>query len=113
MMNWVDYSKVSEMILLDALYSGHDEFTQFIENPKGKRLILISSDTARSSKRFIERFPYATVEPKMPDDYEGFSRRARRAKLLYIQSQYNHKAIVSNHAVIPLLLRLTPLRLLP
>ncbi|MBM4290427.1 MAG: hypothetical protein FJ138_02470 [Deltaproteobacteria bacterium] len=113
MTHWVDYSKVTEMILLDALYSGQEEFTQFVEHPKGKRLILISSDTSRASKRFIERFPYATLEPKMPDSYEGFSRRARRAKLLYIQSQFGHKAIVANRAVIPLLLRLTPLRLLP
>ena len=113
MKHWVDYSKVTEMILLDALYSGQEEFAEFVEHPKGKRLILISSDTSRSSQRFIDRFPYAVVEPRMPDSYEGFSRRARRAKLLYIQSQFGHKAIVSKSVVIPLLLRLTPLRLLP
>ena len=35
--------------------------------------------------------------------------RERRAKLLYIRSQYDHYSMITNKKVIPLLLRLTRL----
>ena len=48
----------------------------------------------------------------MPDSVSGFTKRERGAKLLYIRSQYEHMAIVTSEKVIPLLLRVTPLKAL-
>ena len=48
----------------------------------------------------------------MPDGVGGFTKRERGAKLLYIRSQYEHMQIVTSRKVIPLLLRLTPLKAL-
>jgi len=40
----------------------------------------------------------------------GFTKKERRAKLLYIRSQFEHMAIVTSGKVIPLLLKVTPLK---
>ena len=48
----------------------------------------------------------------MPDSVGGFSKRERGAKLLYIRSQYEHMQIVTSKKVIPMLLRVTPLKAL-
>ena len=48
----------------------------------------------------------------MPDAVGGFSKRERGAKLLYIRSQYEHMGIVTSKKVLPVLLRLTPLKAL-
>ena len=54
----------------------------------------------------------AVVRDDMPDTVAGFSKKEKRAKLLYIKSQYRHMPMVTNGKVIPLLLRITPLKAL-
>ncbi len=109
--SWADHRLITEMILLDALYSGQNEFQEFIET-KGKKLILVSNDTSKQAKKFLQKFPYAQKMSKFPKTYEEFTRNQKRAKLLHIKSQYSHGGIVSNLKALPLLLRLTPLRLI-
>ena len=48
----------------------------------------------------------------MPSSVGGFSKHERGAKLLYIRSQYEHMQIVTSKKVIPMLLRVTPLKAL-
>lgn len=108
---WVHHPRVAQMILLDALYSGQDEFQEFIEL-KGKKLIVLSKDTGRQTKEFLAQFPYARRMTKLPERYEDFTRNQKRAKLLHIKSQYSHGGMVSNLKVLPILLRLTPLKYL-
>ena len=48
----------------------------------------------------------------MPPALADFTRRERGAKLLYIRSQFEHMAIVTSGRVIPVLLRVTPLKAL-
>jgi len=48
----------------------------------------------------------------MPSSLGDFTRRERGAKLLYIRSQFEHMAIVTGGKVIPMLLRVTPLKAL-
>lgn len=110
---WVDYRSVAQMILLDALYSGQDEFQTFLENPRGKKLILISTETSERSRSFIKKFPYAVRRKSVPDSFEDLSRNQKRAKLLYIKSQYSHHNMIASQKVIPLILRVSPLKLLP
>lgn len=110
---WVDHRLVAEVILLDAMYGGEREFDDFIGSGKRARqhkLISIGSDTAEASEAFAERYGFAVVREHMPADSGGWSKRERAARLLYVRSQYGHMAIVTSGKVIPLLLRLTPLR---
>jgi hypothetical protein len=111
-MKWVDHKVVSQVILLDALYGGEHAFDDFIgtgKRAKHHRLIVIGADTAEESRGFIKRYPFAVARTTLPGSVDGFSKREKRAKLLYVHSQFEHMAIVTSGKVIPLLLRLTPL----
>jgi hypothetical protein len=112
-MKWVDHKLVQQIILLDALYGGEKAFDDFIGTGKRARhhkLIAVGSDTAEESKAFAKKYPFAVVRDRMPDTSGGFSKREKSAKLLYVRSQYGHMQIVTGGKVIPVLLRLTPLK---
>ena len=112
-MKWVDHRLVAQVILLDALYGGEKAFDDYINSGKHAnehKLIVVGSDTASESKAFTKQYPFAVSRDKMPSSWDGFTKRERRAKLLYIHSQYGHMQIVTDGNVIPLLLRLTQLR---
>jgi hypothetical protein len=112
-MQWVDHKLVQQIILLDAMYAGQSKFDEFIGNGKRAdqhKLIVVGADTAEGSKGFVKKYKFAVAREKMPGSYGDFAKRERRAKLLYIRSQYNHMALVTSGKVIPVLLRLTPLR---
>ncbi len=112
-MKWVDHKLVTQVILLDALYGGERAFDDFIasgKRAKQHKLIVIGSDTATESAAFVRQYPFAVARDQMPATIAGFSKRQKTAKLLYVRSQYGHMQIVTSGKVIPLLLRLTPLR---
>jgi hypothetical protein len=111
-MKWVDHKVVAQVILLDALYGGERSFDDFIASGKRARhhkLIVVGADTAEESTAFTRRYPFAVTREQMPASTGELSRREKRAKLLYIHSQFGHMQIVKSGKVIPLLLRLTPL----
>jgi hypothetical protein len=110
---WVDNKLLAQVVLLDALYGRQQSFEEFIATGKRARqhkLLLIGSDTAASSKAFARKFPYAVVRDRLPDGYEQLTAREKRAKLLYIRSQYRHAELADGGIALPLILRLTPLR---
>ncbi|MEZ4404070.1 MAG: hypothetical protein R3B06_28875 [Kofleriaceae bacterium] len=112
-MKWVDHRLVTQIILLDALYGGERAFDDFIgtgKRAKQHKLIAIGSDTAEESKAFAKKYPFAVVRDAMPASTSGFSKREKSAKLLYVRSQFGHMQIVTSGKVIPVLLRLTPLK---
>lgn len=112
-MQWVDHKLVEQIILLDAMYAGQSAFDDFIGNGKRAdqhKLIVVGADTAEGSAGFVKKYKFAVAREQVPASYAGFTKRERRAKLLYIRSQYEHNAIVTSGKVIPLLLRLTPLK---
>jgi hypothetical protein len=110
-MKWVDHHAIEQIILLDALYGGERAFDDYIANGKRAdqhKLIVVGSDTAASSQSFAKKYPFAVARDAMPDG-KTFSKRERRAKLLYIRSQFGHMEIVTSGKVIPKLLQLTHL----
>ena len=109
---WVDNRLLAEVILLDALYGKKAEFKKFIHSgkrAKHHKLIIVATDTIANAKAFARQFRYAAVRKNIPKSYDGFTKRERSSKLLYIRSQYGHSDLVTGGKVIPLLLRLTPL----
>jgi hypothetical protein len=109
-MKWVDHHAVEQIILLDAMYGGEQQFDDYIASGKRAdqhKLIVVGSDTAASSVSFAKHYPFAVVRDAMPGG--AFSKRERRAKLLYIRSQFGHMEIVTSGKVIPKLLQLTHL----
>ena len=114
-MQWVDHRAVEQIILLDAMYAGESAFNEFIKTGKRAdqhKLIVVAAGTAQSSESFAKKYKFAVAREKMPSSYDGFTKRERRAKLLYVRSQFEHNAIVTSGKVIPLLLRLTALKAL-
>jgi hypothetical protein len=114
-MQWVDHRLVDQIILLDALYAGEAAFDEFIASGKradDHKLIVVAASTAEESSSFARRYRFAVARERMPVSVSGFTRRERGAKLLYIRSQFEHMAIVTSGKVIPMLLRVTPLKAL-
>ena len=114
-MQWVDHRAVDQIILLDAMYAGESKFDEFIGSGKradDHKLIVVAASTEQGSRAFAGKYKFAVAREKMPKDVGGFSRRERGAKLLYIRSQYEHMSIVTSKKVIPVLLRVTPLKAL-
>lgn len=114
-MQWVDHRLVDQIILLDALYAGEKAFDEFIASGKradDHKLIVVAASTAEESASFARRYKFAVARERMPAAAGDFARRERTAKLLYIHSQFEHMAIVTSGKVIPVLLRVTPLKAL-
>jgi hypothetical protein len=112
-MQWVDHKLVQQIILLDAMYAGQSAFDEFIGHGKradNHKLIVVGADTAQGSEAFTRKYKFAVAREKMPLSYDGFTKRETRAKLLYIHSQFQHMSLVTSGKVIPVLLRLTPLK---
>jgi hypothetical protein len=112
-MQWVDHKLIAQIILLDAMYAGQSAFDDFIHDGKRAdhhKLVVVGAGTAESSTSFIKKYKFAVAREKMPASYGDFTKREKRAKLLYIRSQFEHNAIVTSGKVIPVLLRLTPLK---
>ncbi len=111
--HWVDNRQLAQVILLDAMYGRRKAFDEFISSgkrAKHHKMVIVGADTAGESKSFAKRFRYAVVRKNLPTSYAKLTRREKRAKLLYIRSQYGHGAMVKGGKVLPLLLRITPLR---
>lgn len=111
--HWLDNRFLAEVILLDALYGKEKDFEDFIhggERAKHHKLIVVATSTKEKSRRFAKQFRYAAVRDSIPDSYSAFTTREKKSKLLYMRSQYGHMALVTSGKVIPLLLRLTPLK---
>ncbi len=112
---WLDNRLLAEVILLDALYARQSEFEQFIDSGKragNHKLIIVAAGTVGNARAFAKKFRYAAVREKIPSSYAKLSKHQKRSKLLYLRSQYGHSDIVRGGKVIPLVLRLTPLKLL-
>nr|MBA3538446.1 hypothetical protein [Deltaproteobacteria bacterium] len=114
-MQWVDHRLVDQIILLDAMYAGESAFDAYIGTGKradDHKMIVVGAGTAQESASFAKKYKFAVAREKMPDSLNGFTKRERGAKLLYIRSQYEHMQIVTGAKVIPILLRLTSLKAL-
>jgi hypothetical protein len=112
-MQWVDHKLVDQIILLDAMYAGERAFDEFIKSGKRAdehKMIVVGASVARASVGFAQQYKFAVARERFPETLGGFTKGERRAKLLYIRSQYDHMAIVTSKKVIPLLLRVTRLK---
>lgn len=110
---WVDNRLLAQVVLLDAMYGGQPAWGDFIDDGKHARshkLVLIGSSTAAASKAFVKKYPYAVVRDGLPDGYEHFTSREKKARLLLLKTKVDHHDLADGGDVLPLILRLTPLR---
>jgi hypothetical protein len=107
--SWLSHDTLREVVLLDALYWNEPEFESWAASASAtgpRRLVLVSYETAVRSEAFLARFPAFVRRSDIPKRFVEFTRAERAARLLYLQSQYDHMALVTEGEVIPVLLGL-------
>ncbi|MCA9538775.1 MAG: hypothetical protein KC620_07800 [Myxococcales bacterium] len=109
---WVDHALISQITLLDGFYGQEDAFEEFIvtgKNAKRHRLVLVGVETAPRGEAFVRKHK-GVRRIGLPEKYEDFTRAQRGARLLHIRAKAGHSELVTGGFILPLLLRLTPLR---
>ena len=103
---WLASPLPREIILLDGLYNNLPEFETWLNaEKKARRLILVGVDTAQRIELFLQAFPDAVVRDAVPERLAQFKRGERRARLLFLRSQYGHMELVTEGRTIPILLK--------
>jgi len=114
---WLESRRVSGLVLLDAAYGKAQVFRSWWRSSSARasaRWVLVADDTLDESVSLVRGFKGVARRSTIPADRSGFSRRERQARILLLQSQYEHMELVSNGKVIPVVLDLTPVpNLLP
>jgi len=101
---WLDDPRVSRIILLDAIYGDISPFVAWANaGTTGRRLILVSRNTWRSTRALLDRVASNAVFDAVPGRAEDVD---SQADVLCFRSQYDHFAIVESGAVIPVMLAL-------
>jgi hypothetical protein len=111
-LRWLDYRPLDTVVLLDGLYGHEEYFEDWVYRSAGhddKRLTVVAADTLRWSEPFARRNKGVVTVDLVPTSYEEVEPTARRAKVLYMRSQFPHMEIVSQGKVMPVALRLTRL----
>jgi hypothetical protein len=106
---WLPNPKLERVILLDALYSADDDFTQWVRSPDGgaqvHRLTVIGFDTAQRAEWFLRAHPTAVRLDDLPFLFDGFRTSQATAPVLYMQSErFGHMELVTSGRVLPVLL---------
>lgn len=109
---WVQQRSVAHVILLDALYGDPAPFRAWLRTAhrRAGQLIVVAADTMRKALGLVRGLYGVARMPSVPEAVAGFSRTARQARVLLLRSQYEHRDMVTEGKVIPVLLRLTTLR---
>jgi hypothetical protein len=106
---WLPLPALREVVLLDAMYWNEPEFEAWAARAADgpvKKLVVVGYETAVRSEAFCGRFPTVARRNDIPRRFADFTRWERQAELLYIQSQDDHMALVTQGRVIPVLLQL-------
>jgi hypothetical protein len=109
---WLGEPKLHEIILLDGLYKEAWPYRTWLDQRVAsmpRRLTLVGHDTRRRCRRLAGEMRGAVRLSYVPAHPGGLGRRARDARLLVMDSQYAHMALVTGGRVIPLLLELSGL----
>ena len=111
LISWLGDSRLSEIILLDALYGDRSvkQFGSWIAGGARRHLIVVAAATIGRTEELVHGFGHQVVREGVPATDSSFSAGERRARLLYLRSQYGHQAMVSEGRVIPPTLGLTQL----
>jgi len=103
--SWLDHPRLSRVILLDGMYGFMAEYERWIGRP-GRRLIFVARGTRQLSRRFLRGQQGVVTRGSVPARVGGFSRAERAARILHIDSQYGHSAIIRGRKVLPVVLGL-------
>jgi hypothetical protein len=101
---WLGYRSLRTILLLDGLYGLLPDFRAWLRRP-GRRMALVSKDTAPATAQWTRRMSYAVRRPRCPVDFDQLSPRERSARVLAMGTDSDHFGIVTEGKALPLLLR--------
>jgi hypothetical protein len=107
---WLGSGDVQTVLMLDGLYGAEAELAEWLRvtgNHLGS-LVLVGFDTSPQIERFIGAFPDTQVLDQVPS-LAGARRVDKKGRVLFLHSQFGHMEIITERAVIPSVLQLTPL----
>jgi hypothetical protein len=109
---WLDEPLIDQIILVDAMYGEEDLFVRWFEGSPRRRLINVGWDTLLGTESTAGKIPQTVTIDRFPPSWDAWPAEARRARALYIRSQYAHMPLVTDGVALPFLLRLLPVELL-
>jgi len=111
---WLRHPRLRHVLLLDALYAEERTFRRWLRGAPNRRMTLVvAGSTERRAQRFVRGVRGGVRVGEVPEQLEDLPRRAAGARVLYLRSQFDHMGIVTDGAVIPVLLRRVGLPELP
>jgi hypothetical protein len=110
--SWLDHRGLRTILLLDGLYGMLSAFRAWVRRP-GRRMALVSHDTAATTKEWTRRMSFAVRRDRCPPEFEQLSRRERAARVLAMGTDSDHFGIVTEGKALPLLLRWAGIAALP
>jgi len=112
--SWLDYEKLDCAIMLDAMYGPTDAYHAWLthgDRAGMKRFIMVTADTEPRSRELLRRHREAIKRNDLPKKFTDFTLRERKARVLYLKADgYEHMEVVTKAEVLPLVLKLAPLR---
>lgn len=96
--NWIQFSNLDGVVLLDALYDEVPEYLRWIRGGKSRRLVDVASLT-RSSADLLHRAVRQTVA------VDGLPHELPDARILYVRTDIDHMELVTGGEVLPVVLR--------
>lgn len=110
---WLDEPLVDQIVLVDAMYGEENIFVAWLAGSPRRRLVNVGWDTLLGTESTSSKIPETVTIDRFPPTYDAWPLEARRARSLYIRSQYQHMPLVTDGIALPFLLRLLPVELLP
>ena len=111
--DWLDHPSLDVVIAVDSTYGDVGELEAWLEASPRHRLIMIGDDTLRWTEELAADLgPDVVTLDRFPEDDRGLPAEARRARVLYVRSQYGHMPLVTDGVALPMMLRLVPAEVL-
>lgn len=110
---WIGHRELDHVVLLDASYGGEEELIAWLAARPDRGLTIVTAATRKRAAALCERIEGCVTRVGVPADAKKLGKRDRAARALLLRSQYDHMGIVTSGKVIPVVLRRTPLRVVP
>lgn len=111
---WLEHPSLTLVIAVDSMYGDDGEVEAWLAASPAHRLIMIGDDTLRWTEDLAARLgPEVVTLDRFPEDDRGLPEEARRARVLYVRSQFGHMPLVTDGHALPMALRLIPAERLP
>jgi hypothetical protein len=95
--NWIRFSNLDGVVLLDALYDEVPEYLRWIRAGKSRRLIDVASLTQSSAELLHRRVKSVVVD--------GIGESLPDARIVYVRTDIDHMEMVTGGQVLPVVLR--------